>query len=116
MLIDYLILSFILLMGMFYSVKKSKLTFNAALIGGVIGLFIFLGARFTGIAMIGLFFLSGTIATSWKMNTKERLGAAEENKGRRTTGQVVANGGAAALTGMASWVFTDQSGPLQLMM
>src|SRR3954464_13474850 len=110
---DYLFLLLILLGAMFYSVRKNKLTFNAAITGGVIGICIFLGAGFTGIAMIGLFFLLGTMATSWKIGTKERLGAAEQNKGRRTTGQVVANGGVAALTGITSWLFTDQSGLLQ---
>src|SRR3954468_13941785 len=106
---DYLLLLLILLMAMFYSVKRNKLTVTAAVIGGVIGVCIFLGAGFTGIAMIALFFVLGTTATSWKISTKERLGAAEQNKGRRTVGQVVANGGVAALTGIGSWLFTDQS-------
>jgi uncharacterized protein (TIGR00297 family) len=34
---------------------------------------------------------------------KRRLGLAEENKGRRTAGQVVANAGVAALLGLLAW-------------
>lgn len=106
----------ILFTTMFFSVKKNKLTPAAAIAGGIIGGCVFLGAGFTGIAMLGLFFFLGTLATSWKLTTKEKLGAAETNKGRRTAGQVIANGGVAGLAGLLSWVLKGQQELFQLMM
>lgn len=116
MTFDYCLFLLILSASMFFSVKKNKLTICGAITGGVIGCFIFLGARFTGIAIIGLFFLLGTLATSWKINTKEKLGAAEKNIGRRTASQVVANGGVAGITGLLSWFFVEQRELFQLML
>ncbi len=74
-----------------------KLTVAAAITGGALAVFIYLALAFTGIAMLGTFFLLGTLATTWKAQTKERTGMGEVNKGRRTATQVLANGGAGAL-------------------
>lgn len=100
---------------MFFSVKTGKLTVAAALAGGLIGFLIFIGAGFAGLAMLAMFFLLGVVATSWKTKTKEILGAAEKNKGRRTAGQVVANGGVAALLGLLAWLYPAQQNLWQLM-
>jgi len=105
---DYWLFLFILLITMFFIVKQKKLTSGAAIIAAVIGCVIFLGTGFTGIAMIGLFFLLGTWATSFKKKVKENLGAAETNRGRRTAGQVLANGGMAAIAGILASYFTLQ--------
>jgi uncharacterized protein (TIGR00297 family) len=105
---DYWLFLFILFITMVIIVKKKKLTTGATIVAAVIGCFIYSGAGFTGIAMIGLFFLLGTSATSFKMNVKEKLGAAEINRGRRTAGQVIANGGVAAIAGILAFVFTGK--------
>ena len=55
----------------------------------------------TGLALLGLFFGLGTAASGWRVADKRRLGLAEENKGRRTAGQVVANAGVAGPAGAA---------------
>ena len=107
---------FILFTAMLISVRKNKLTVGGAITGGVIGFFIFLGARYTGIIMIGLFFLCGTMATAWKINLKENEGFAELNKGRRTAGQVFANGGVAGIAGLLSFYIPEQGQLFQLMM
>lgn len=117
MILDYGLITLIIFTAMFISVKNDKLTWGGAITGGMIGYLIFLGAGFTGIAMIGLFFILGTIATSWKINIKEKLGAAEINKGKRTAGQVIANGSVAGILGLISWLSPQQQGGLfQLMM
>lgn len=113
---EYWLFLLILFATIFLSVQRDKLTWRGAAAGGVIGCFIFLGAGFTGIAMIGLFFLLGILATSWKISAKEKLGAAEKNKGRRTAGQVIANGGIAGIAGLLSWVIPEQRALFQLMM
>lgn len=90
----------VLILCMMLSVLFKKLTRLATLTGGVVAWFIFIGAGYTGIIMLAAFFILGSVATTWKINLKQRLGFAEKNKGKRTTGQVLANGGVAAITGL----------------
>ena len=113
---NYWLFVFILFIVLFISVKKNKLTFAAAITAAIVGLLIFMGTGFTGIAMIGLFFLLGTLATSFKINIKEKLGAAEINKGGRTVGQVLANGGVAAIMGLLAWLYPNQLLVFEMMM
>lgn len=80
------------------------------------GLLIFIGAGFTGIAMIATFFILGTAATSWKSKAKTTLGIAEENEGRRTAGQVLANAGVAGILGIYIYLLPEQTHTLRLMM
>jgi uncharacterized protein (TIGR00297 family) len=113
---NYWLFLFLLFFTMFFIVKKKKLTSGAAIVAAAIGCCIFLGTGFTGVAMIGLFFLLGTLATSFKISVKEKLGAAEINKGKRNAGQVIANGGVAAIAGILACFFTMQEELFALMM
>ena len=90
-------------LGMAYSVRAGKLTTAAAVTGGALGLLIYLGGGFTGLALLALFFGLGTAASGWRVADKRRLGLAEENKGRRTAGQVLANAGVAGGLGLLAW-------------
>ncbi|GAB3874972.1 DUF92 domain-containing protein [Hymenobacter segetis] len=103
-------------LGMFYSVRAGKLTTAAAGTGGALGLLIYLGSGFTGLALLALFFGLGTAASSWRVADKRRLGLAEENKGRRTAGQVVANAGVAGLLGLLAWQYPPAVPLAQLML
>jgi uncharacterized protein (TIGR00297 family) len=105
----------ILGIGMAYSVRAGKLTEAGACTGGLLGVLIFLGARFTGLAMLGAFFLLGSTASSWKLPAKRRLGLAEENKGRRTAAQAFANGGVAAIASLCGWLYPAHASIFQLM-
>lgn len=89
--------------GMGYSARAGKLTPAAVWTGGGLGLLIFLGSGFAGLALLALFFGLGTAASGWRVADKRRLGLAEENRGRRTAGQVVANAGVAGLLGLLAW-------------
>lgn len=113
---DYFILLAVLIVAMFLSVWAKKLTAGAALTGGLLGLFIYAGAGFTGIVMTAVFFLLGSVATAWGMGFKESSGLAELNKGRRKAGQVLANAGMAAILGLMVLIFPRQQPLLQLMM
>lgn len=92
-------------LGMGYSWRAGKLTTAAVWTGGGLGLLIYLGSGFGGLALLALFFGLGTAASGWRVADKRRLGLAEENKGRRTAGQVVANAGVAGLMGMLAWQY-----------
>lgn len=102
-------------LGMTYSARAGKLTTAAVWTGGGLGLLIFLGSGFTGLALLALFFGLGTAASSWRVADKRRLGLAEENRGRRTAGQVLANAGVAGLLGLLAWQWPP-SAPLAHLM
>lgn len=106
----------ILLSGSITAYTAKKLTLAAAITGSVVGLAIYLGAGYTGIAMLALFFVAGSWATGWQFKSKVEIGAAEQHKGRRTTGQVLANGGTAAILGAIAWYMPAQTHVLQVMM
>ena len=90
-------------LGMFCSVRRGKLTPAAAATGGVLGLLIYQGSGFPGLALLALFFALGTAASGWRVADKRRLGLAEENQGRRRAGQVLANAGVAGGLGLLAW-------------
>ncbi len=116
MLQDYLVLLLVIGTTIFITVKLKKLTLQASVAGGIIGLLIFPGAGFTGIVMMAVFFISGTAATSWKAKAKAALAIAEENNGRRTAGQVLANAGVAGILGVYIYLLPEQTNMLRLMM
>jgi uncharacterized protein (TIGR00297 family) len=103
-------------LGMAYSVRAGKLTPAAAATGGGLGLLIYAGSGFTGLALLALFFGLGTAASGWRVAEKRRLGLAEENKGRRTAGQVIANAGVAGLLGLLAWQWPPAAPLARLML
>jgi uncharacterized protein (TIGR00297 family) len=103
-------------LGMAYSVRAGKLTPAAAGTGGVLGLLIYAGGGFAGLALLALFFGLGTAASGWRVADKRRLGLAEENKGRRTAGQVIANAGVAGLLGLLAWQWPPAAPLARLML
>lgn len=112
---DYL-LPIILLTGVILSVKARKLTLPGALTAALLGVFLYLGAGYDGILLAAALFLLASLATSWKINVKEALGAAEKNKGERTAAQVLANVGTAALIGLLCFFYPNKTDILRLMM
>lgn len=82
---------------MFISVLKKKLTVTAALTGGLLAFFIFMGAGFTGIGLLSVFFILGVSVTAWQLNAKMKEGIAENVQGKRNAGQVFANAGVATI-------------------
>lgn len=111
---DYLVYG-ILLAGVAGSIAARKLTIAGAICGGAIGLFIYKGTGYAGLAMLVAFFILGTVATSWQRDLKQALGAAEKNKGKRTAGQVLANGGLGAAFGLLAWLWPQEVVLLRLL-
>ena len=112
---NYAVYTF-LIVGMLLSVNFKKLTILAAITGGLTGLLIYQGAGLTGLTMLTLFFILGSGATGWQMRSKQQIGAAEKDKGRRTAGQVIANGGIAALIGAIIWRMPEAAASHHIMM
>src|SRR6476620_11187468 len=115
MLFNYWPFIAILFACMLFSVLSRKLTRAATLVGGVIACLIFLGSGYIGVTMLATFFILGSAATSWKHSLKQKLDFAERNKGRTTT-QVLANGGVAAITGLLISLYPAQKNLFVVMM
>lgn len=114
MWLSYGLLTFILIAGVAYSTAARKLTVIAALTGVAVAVLVFAGAGFTGLAMMTIFFILGSAATSVQSNTKKGINA--DQKGGRTAGQVLANAGTAALCGILILLLPVHAPVLQLMM
>lgn len=104
-----LIVLLIICTGVAASIRFRKLTLAGALTGGCLAALLYAGAGVGGIIMLGAFFIAGSAATAIGRRKKEQIGIAEKNKGQRTAGQVLANGGIAGLAGLLSWLNPDQS-------
>lgn len=105
----------ILLLGSALSYTAKKLTLAGAITGAIVGLLMYKGAGLTGLIILAVFFISAIWATKWQLAKKVAIGAAEENKGRRTAGQVLANGGVAALLGAVGWYLPSHTSLITLM-
>jgi uncharacterized protein (TIGR00297 family) len=82
-----------------------KLTPAAALAGVVIAECIFIGDGYRGLAELALFFLLGTAATSWKRTEKLAIKGNAAHRSTRHAGQVIANGGVAAILGILAFLY-----------
>jgi len=105
MLLSYILVIAILISGMVFSIISNRLTLPAAVTGAVIGLSVFVATGFLGLAVMTTFFVLGTMATSHKLKVKQAAGLAELNKGKRTTGQVLANAGVAAILSVLAFIY-----------
>ena len=105
-----------LLTGVAASIFFKKLTVTAAITGGILGWLIYAGGGYRGLSLVVVFFILGTAATSWKKKEKLAIRANAGHQATRTTGQVVANAGVAALTGLLAVLFPSRRDLLQLMM
>jgi uncharacterized protein (TIGR00297 family) len=106
--LHYIIVVIFLFIGVVESIRRRKLTVAGAIAGGVIGLLVFIGAGFTGLAMLAAFFLLGTTATAWKRKQKTQVGMAQEEGSRRNLGQVLANGGISGMLGLLALFLPEQ--------
>lgn len=108
-LLNNIIVLLILSAGVITSIRLKKLTPAAGITGGVLGWLVFAGGGYTGLGMLVAFFILGTVATGWGRDRKIALlsaggkGAAPQST--RTMGQVLANGGVAALAGLGILLF-----------
>lgn len=96
------------------TVILKKLTISGATAGVLVAFGIYIGVGNVGLAMLGAFFISGTLATSHRKFFKESIGLEEKNKGRRTLSQVISNGVVAAVCGLLAIVFPQQALMFQL--
>ncbi|MBD1392153.1 DUF92 domain-containing protein [Mucilaginibacter glaciei] len=102
--------------AMLATYKSGKLTPAGTITGGLVAFIIYIGSGLTGIVMLGAFFILSVWATSHKKNEKRKLSTGQQHSEKRTAGQVVANGGVAALLGLAAHLMPHQSALLVILM
>jgi len=85
------------------AVVLRKLTVAAGAGGVLVAYCMYTGLGYGGLMLLGAFFVTGTLATSWKKRWKAEAGLGEKNGGRRSLIQVLANGGTAALAALWGW-------------
>jgi uncharacterized protein (TIGR00297 family) len=112
---NHLPVAVLLIAGVIFSLYAKKLSPAAALAGLICGLLLYTGAGYQGVLMLTVFFLFGTVATSWGRRQKKQLDK-EGDHVRRNAGQVLANAGMAALLGGIMILFPSSHTLLMLML
>lgn len=110
------IASAILLTGALASFGLKKLTGTAAITGALVGWLIYKGTGPSGILLMALFFILGTAATSFRKKEKRNITGNAVFQSTRTSSQVLANAGTAALVSILALLFPIQRALFQLMM
>ncbi len=92
-----------LLAAMVASVIARAITPSGAVAGGGVAIGIFAGCGWLGVALLAVFFVSGSAATRWRRGQKEALGIAQEAGGQRSAINALSNGAVAGGLGLLSW-------------
>lgn len=101
---SYLIVLTLLVLVAVISVRTRKLTLGAGFTAILTGLVVFAGAGHAGIILLAVFFILGTLATSHRKDLKAKLQQEGVHPEARNAGQVLANGGTAALMSLLTLI------------
>lgn len=91
----------------FISKHFKLLTASGSLAAFLTGIFIWTGFGIKGLVLLGIFFLTSSMLSRYKRRKKAYLGEVHEKGSARDWAQVAANGGTAALAGLANLFFPD---------
>lgn len=112
-LILLVIISIILIAAL--AVRFEKMDIPGAASGMILSILVWIGGDVESLFALFLFFILGTFASSWKKKTKQALGIAQENDGKRGISNVLGNGGIALILSMISIAFPHLQNHLILM-
>ena len=113
---QYLLFSILILGIAIISIIYKKLTTRGGIAAAFVGIAVYTGSNYKGLAMLGAFFILGTLATAWRKNEKMPLKAKTDRSSARNAGQVMANGGLAAIMGILAILFPLHADVLKLML
>lgn len=115
-IIGSIITGLLMLLGMLFSYRSGKLTLPATFVAGLVGFAVFAGGGFTGFLLLAGFFALGVLATRHQRALKAIITRSVVHAGQRHAGQVLANGGVAAMLGVIAIVDVDRKELYLLMM
>lgn len=95
----------VLAAGAMLSVWRRKLSPAAGLLAIVIGACLYAGCGYPGLLLLAAFFLMATLATAHRKAEKAKAEAVATHTENRGAGQVLANGGIAALAALSAALF-----------
>jgi len=101
---SYLIVLTLLVIVAVISVRTRKLTPGGGFTAILTGLLVFAGTGHTGIILLAAFFILGTLATSHRKDLKAAMQPEGVHPEARNAGQVLANGGTAALMSLLALI------------
>lgn len=96
-----------------YSLKR--IDFLGAITGIVLAFFIWYGGGEECLMALFLFFIFGSIASSWKLDIKNHHKLAQENDGKRSISNVFANGGVAGILSACSLLIPEGENIIKFM-
>lgn len=102
--------------AMLLSIVLGKIDIPGGILGGFLAMAIFYGSGFNGLILLLLFFVLGSFASRVKLEWKQSVGLAEQNRGKRSAIHAFSNGGLAALFGLFAWAFPDHASLFQAML
>jgi uncharacterized protein (TIGR00297 family) len=102
-LADYIGVLAIIVIGAILAWRKKWLSFSGAVMAILVGFCIALGFGTEGILLIGTFFISSSMLSKFNGKKKSSLGDIHEKGSTRDGVQVLANGGIAAVFGLAAF-------------
>lgn len=114
--VPHIISILLIALAAFIAVAKDKLTILGGITGYLVACAIYAGAAINGVILLGLFFLLGTLATSWGKGVKHSHNADDNNGGKRTAAQVLANGSVAGVCGILAYIFPQHHELLVIML
>ncbi len=97
MLLSYTILLIVLVLVAVICIRIKKLTVAAGITAVLMGTLVYAGGGLTGILLMGSFFVLGVLATAHRKDLKAKMQPDGLHPQARNAGQVLANGGVAAL-------------------
>jgi len=97
------------------SILSKKIDVLGGIVGGIISMALFLGGGFIFMGYLFLFFVAGSAVSAFKMKNKIKAGLEEENSGKRSYVNALANGGMAAILGLACWMLPQYALQLHVM-
>jgi len=94
----------IVLYGAIYAYKHQYLTKNGGFAAFFVGIGIAIGFGYKGLIILALFFITSSMLSKYKKQQKNSMEERTEKGSTRDFAQVFANGGLAAICGIAFWV------------
>ncbi|WKN43237.1 DUF92 domain-containing protein [Tunicatimonas pelagia] len=87
------------------AIISRKIDLPGGIVGGIVTSLLFASSNFLGILLIATFFVTGTLASLYKIRHKTELALAEANHSRRGWKNVLSNSGAAAVVALLNILF-----------
>ncbi|MCF2646923.1 DUF92 domain-containing protein [Niallia sp. Sow4_A1] len=100
--------SLVILFVSYYAYKRRSLTKSGAIAAFFVGSGIALGFGYKGLIILGAFFVSSSMLSTYKSKTKKSMEKKTQKGSRRDWLQVMANGGFAAIVGIIYFI-TEES-------